>query len=494
MKVKTHAKDIRIKIYYILIITVVLISIIPLLMICKYNAPSVDDYSYAAITFQVWNDTHSIAEVIKAALNTTIYFWNTWQGLYASAFLLSLQPAIFGTGYYAFTGIIMLGLIIGSITIFSIYFIKKLFKGSLLEGIAIASLMSFLIIQYMPSCVEGLYWFNGAMNYGFFFAVLLVYICLLIELQRGKNVFKETLLYILCFISTFLLEGGNHVTALMGVVFTFIIFCLCWKRGKKKTIGNFILLCAAIFFLCLNLGSPGTKIRMNAINGNVSSNGFLATIFWAAWKGIENVGRWLGFKEIVFLIFALPIFTRITIKLRKEFSFKFRYPLLVIIASVEWLSLMYCPPLYAMNSTGSGRLENIVYYSFVVLLFFNAAYIVGWLENFIDFDTIGKINVSNWKYIGTVIILIISVFISDGKNSWAYEALKEIRTGEAQIYLEEFCERETIILDSKGLDVSVLAYSVHPKILYFDDIEKNADDWRNVDTAAYYSLKSIVLK
>ena len=112
MKVKTHAKDIRIKIYYILIITVVLISIIPLLMICKYNAPSVDDYSYAAITFQVWNDTHSIAEVIKAALNTTIYFWNTWQGLYASAFLLSLQPAIFGTGYYAFTGIIMLGLII----------------------------------------------------------------------------------------------------------------------------------------------------------------------------------------------------------------------------------------------------------------------------------------------------------------------------------------------------------------------------------------------
>lgn len=488
-------KDIGNSIYYVLIISAVLVSLIPLIMICRYNCPSVDDYSYSAITFKVWGETHSVVEVIKAAVVTTIEFWNTWQGLYVSAFLLALQPGIFGMGRYAATGIIMLGLIIGSITIFCIYFNTKLLKGKYLESIALSSMISFLIIQYMPSAVEGLYWFNGAMNYGFFFSVLLIYICLLSELQIQTNTLKASILFGACIISVFLLEGGNHVTALMGIIVTFIVCCVCWRREKKKKIANVSLLCASLTFLYLNLGSPGTKIRMLAINENVSSQSVvLRTIILAACEGIECVGEWFGFEDIIFLIFALPILIEITIKLREKFSFKFRFPLLVIIASVAWISIMYCPPLYAMGSAGDGRLENIVYYCYIILLFFWATYFVGWLGNFICLDTLKRVSVTNWKYVITIVVLIVAAGISKGKDTWTCEAVKELYTGEARQYYEEFCEREEFLLDSEGLEVIVSPYSIYPELLFFDDIEDNVDDWRNIDTAAYYGLRSISLK
>lgn len=179
------------KVFCWLIIIGILVSYLPLIYICRYNCPSADDYNYAINTFRVWNETHSVWAVLKEAVHTSIYFWNHWQGLYISAFLLALQPAVFGTKWYALTGIIMLVLIVGSTLIFSNYFICRLLKRNRLEGMTIGMAVSFMMIQFMPSSVEGIYWFNGAVNYGFFFAVLLIYICVFVELQREKSKITE---------------------------------------------------------------------------------------------------------------------------------------------------------------------------------------------------------------------------------------------------------------------------------------------------------------
>lgn len=127
--------------YYLLLIGITLISITPLIWICRYNCPSADDYSYAIDTFKVWNETHSIGALLRTAVETSVKYWNQWQGLYISAFLLSLQPAIFGSKWYALTGIIMLVLIIGSTVFFSIYILKHLFKRSILKSAAVGFIM-----------------------------------------------------------------------------------------------------------------------------------------------------------------------------------------------------------------------------------------------------------------------------------------------------------------------------------------------------------------
>lgn len=478
--------------FYWIIIIGILISFIPLIYICKYNCPSADDYSYATTTFKTWNETHSVIEVLKEAVNTSIRFWNTWQGLYASAFLLALQPAIFGVEWYAITGILMLLLIIGSTLIFSNYFMCKLFKRKRLEGMTVGSVISFLMIHFMPSCVEGIYWFNGAVNYGFFFAILLLYICMLIELQMQNSKFKEIILLMGTVLCVFLLEGGNHVTALMGIAFTAIVFIVTCKRAKKKTMQNLLLLCVAIIFLYINLNSPGTAVRYGAINNNVESYGIIKTIIHATFEGIESVGKWLGIEEIVMAIVLLPILTEVTSYIRENTKFKFKYPLVVLIASVAWICVMYCPPYMGMRSAGQGRLLNLVYYSFEILFFVNITYILGWIQGMLQNEYLEKLASVNYKYVMSVIVLAVAILISAGRASWGYHALVEICNGEAQQYLQEFVEREEIIMNSKEKNLIVPSLSVYPEVIFFDDITDDPMDWKNIVASNYYGVESIV--
>lgn len=482
------------KILYLIIIGIVVITFFPLIKISIYNCPSADDYSYAIDTFKVWSETHSIGALLKTAAETSMKYWHEWQGLYISAFLLSLQPAIFGSKWYALTGIIMLSLLVGSTVFFTIYILKHLFKRNILESAMVGFVISFLIIQYMPSCVEGLYWFNGAVNYSFFFAMLLLYICSLIEFQRAEFALKVISLFISCILGVFILEGGNHVTALMGVVVTLTVLLVCYRRDKKKTLGNLIILCIAIAFLYLNLSSPGTAIRQAAIEANIDRIGIIQTVFMATKEAITNVGEWLGFKEIAVGVILSPILLPLTIYIREQFHFKFRYPLAVVIVSVAWLAIMYCPPFYAMSAAGNGRLVDVVYYCFVILLYINVTYILGWFQEMVLVHGSLKTNVFGWKYMVTVIVLLFAVLIATGEKTWGYEAIIELYLGEPQQYSQEYLEREDILLNSSGRDVVVSSYNIKPVVLYFDDISEDANDWKNIAVADFYDVNSVSRK
>lgn len=50
---------------------------------------------------------------------------------------------------------------------------RKLGMGRL-EAAAFDFMMSALMLQWIPSAVQGIYWYNGAVNYTFFFCVLLL--------------------------------------------------------------------------------------------------------------------------------------------------------------------------------------------------------------------------------------------------------------------------------------------------------------------------------
>lgn len=122
--------------------------------------------------------------LIGLAIISIIYFYNHWQGLYSSAFFLALQPSLFGEKYYFWTGMFMLFAVCGGTCILFAYIVKKLIGGSVLDGIVIGCAASFLMIQFMPSCAEGIYWYNGAVNYGLFYMIMLLLICSIISLHN----------------------------------------------------------------------------------------------------------------------------------------------------------------------------------------------------------------------------------------------------------------------------------------------------------------------
>ena len=177
-------KEKKENIYLWSVIILAVLSALPLLWLSFYNHPSADDYMYAAETYRVWNETHSIWQVIKAAVQTSAEFYENWQGLYVSAFVLALQPAVFGEQFYALTGFFMFAILYGG----NLFFCHQVFYRQLgcrrLESTAYGCMLSFVMVQWMPSVVQGLYWFNGAMNYVLFFALLEVFFCLLLTIEK----------------------------------------------------------------------------------------------------------------------------------------------------------------------------------------------------------------------------------------------------------------------------------------------------------------------
>ena len=70
-------------------------GILPLIAIAPFDHPSADDFNYSVLTRHVWVETGSLSQVLKAAAETTVYYFNEWQGLYVSPFLQALQLAVF---------------------------------------------------------------------------------------------------------------------------------------------------------------------------------------------------------------------------------------------------------------------------------------------------------------------------------------------------------------------------------------------------------------
>ena len=73
-------KEKKENIYLWSVIVLAVLSALPLLWLSFYNHPSADDYMYAAETYRVWNETHSIWQVIKAAVQTSGNFMKTGRG------------------------------------------------------------------------------------------------------------------------------------------------------------------------------------------------------------------------------------------------------------------------------------------------------------------------------------------------------------------------------------------------------------------------------
>ena len=176
--------------------------------------------------------THSVGELIKTAWSTSIRFWHTWQGLYISAFVLARQPAIFGEAYYALTVWLTVGTIYGANLIFAEYVLHYKLKGSALGAMALAFTMSMVMVQWIPSAVQGLYWYNGAMNYTFFYGIFLLLIIGESSLHTAGSWWKYVLKVLGTLFLGIILMGGNHVTALCGLVLGILACGLAFSAKK----------------------------------------------------------------------------------------------------------------------------------------------------------------------------------------------------------------------------------------------------------------------
>ena len=339
-------------------IVICFIILLPLFIISIYNRPSIDDYDYAVLTHRIVTEGGNFFDVIDGAVRTSKGFYNTWQGLYTSAFLLALQPGIWGAEYYTLTTIIVLAT--AYICIFaSFYIFNKHLLGYSKVFVATASMVVLtLLVLRLPSAREGLFWFNGAMNYMPFTFLNLLNLALIYENYHTESKKRRIALIIGTTVLSFIISGGNHVTA-----FADILFLLCanvFLLYKKRKCAIAPLISAIIGFIIVYI-APGTAERQSAFEQQTVLNTIIQTI-----KHVKNVfGEWISFTWILSMLIITPIALEL-IKKNKEKLPK-RFPLIQILCAVMVICGMFCVPYLPMGFFGAERVTNVIWITFMFL-------------------------------------------------------------------------------------------------------------------------------
>ena len=469
-----------------IILSAAIISILPVLWIGLYNVPCADDYTYGAGTHHTWEQTGSIWEVFCAALRSTRGWYQAWQGTFSAIILMCLQPAIYGESYYKLVTFLLVGLLAIGEVFFSWVVFRRYFKSTCSQFLMIAAVWFVMSVQLAPSAVEAFYWYNGGIYYTGFFSLMLIFFgVLLLSIQSKSRCAHISQVTLSCFIG-FVLGGSNYVTALISVlvVALSVVLLIFLRNPRWKTILlPFFFTLAALIVSGI---APGNQVRQNALQSIPPLEAVKLSIITAA----GAIGSNLDLLHILCFSFCGIILWKIA----KNTTFRFPYPVFVGLLSFGIFAAHYCPPFFSMNTIGPGRLQNIVYDTYVFLIMFNIFYVLGWIQQHILLQHDAERTSSYSSLALATMALCISLccaYVPRNTPMTATRALQSLRSGAAAQYYSEFQDRLTILKDPQVQDAVFTSYSQRPYVLFFTDISEDPQFWSNLAMADYYHKQSV---
>lgn len=478
------------KICTMLVIALIL-QIIPMLFIAKYNFPSVDDFSDGKLLKYALEEQNTFGTVLVLIFKEMYRYYMELEGRFVSIFFVYLQPASFGEKFYFVVPYIMLSIIVIADFLACNAIFGKLF-GANRKEIAIISIVWISVsIQLLPSAVQSFYWYTGAVAYVPYYSLSLCSIYLSLLYLKGKNTQKNILYLIFNSIIAFIIGGGSFVSAILILLLDVIIIFLLIINGSKKWKALCIPFFVLTFTLVIAVTAPGNKGRMGG-----ESIGIIATIWKAINFAVESANSWLSISVIIAMIFLVPILWKIAYSA----SFSFRYPALVTIISCGLYAAQFCPHAYGLGTNGPARLTNIIFFSFIFFLIFNLFYWLGWLnKKWKILNEVLGISCNGSYSLIFVIIIVMGLGLSCNalRNQFpptSIAAIYSLVTGEAEQYYNENQERLILLKDDTQLEVTLKEHTKKPCILFWDDGGEDPDDWRNKVMAYFYGKDSVVIK
>jgi fatty acid desaturase len=344
------------------------------------------------------------------------------------------------------------------------------------EMCAIALALLFPAIQYPFSLVEAFFWYTGALNYTFGYGVALLSCAWLIRLYCAEE--REIWKTIPAALLGFCAGGSNYASALLNEEITLcaLLMCLLSKKSPRRKAAFGVVTLASTIAFALNIFAPGNFKRMDYIDR--SSTPLIAIVRSLSAAGREALS-FANIRTLCIVVLLIPIFVSIV----KRVNFSFRFPLLVAAFSFCVFAAQYAPSYFTVSGAGPGRLRNIVYFSYFWLLYGNVFYITGWAVK--HFKLIELSPKKTREVLAAVALLFICASAVAIKSSSSYICAKDLVHGSARRYLAEYYERLSI-LESGAKNVTLNAFSVKPKALFWADV--------NGSLAQFYQKESVTIK
>ena len=467
-------------------LAILLLSLIPLIWLGRYDYPTGDDYYYGAETHLVWQQTGSIIQTLDAACAGVADSYQIWQGTYSALFLMYLAPNAFSnTAYHLVTFVILL-LLCGGIFYLLCPLFRRFLPGTCGEWITVSSILSFLCIQTVEFQCDSFYWYNGSMYYTGFFAVTLFFLGTLFRyLDNGKRILLLPLLLFAVF-----LGGGNYVSLLPCMLLSVTITLLLLLQKNKKAYICGITSVVLLLSFAVSAMAPGNHVRQSGM--------------WKipAWKaiakcllqGIRYTLAWTGLWWVLAALLLLPVFLRI---LQKKNGAFFSHPILFTGYAYGLFCSMSCPLFYTMNSTGPGRAVAIVYYTFLLISFAVFFYWLGYIVRKLQMrqntpekmSVLGKLKIA--RYVAMTVLLAVILFTGVWQETSAAKAIQVLADGEAAAYAAEYEERLLLLNNPEITDVVLTPFIHQPAMIYTGDLPGDPEDPTSKKTAQYFGKNSI---
>lgn len=468
-------------------------SLLPLFVLSFYNHPCSDDYNYGLYASQALRESGSLPAVLSAAARKTAETFQNWQGTFSAVFLMALHPAVFGEELYAFTAFFT----IGSLLFATFFFLKNLCVKALhmpmTDYLITASAVSFFSIQFAPSAFEGFFWFNGAVFYTFFHAIMLCLFAFLLKLFLAPTKKRAIPVAIAAALLAFYLGGGNYPTALLA--FVTLLLATAWAFWKKlplyKRVSFSACLVLELAALTASMLAPGNAVRQSYF---ATKPGAIESIILALGSAVRFITKHSTFPFLLALLLLVPLFSRCGAKL----AFRFPLPLLAPVASVCVLGILMTPPIYAMSNTGAARMDDLYYFAYILLATANVFYFSGWFAHRFPWKkAVSPSSVPVFVLSVGLMFCASLVCMANLSSVSCVSALLSLKNGEAQAYHAQINSQLSQLQDSNVSDVVLEPVTARPALLFPSGVPSLTEDPENSvnkRVATYYGKNSVRIK
>ena len=497
-----------------LLIVIYALSLIPVLVIGKYDYPSADDFSMGLGTRLVYEATGSLLAVAGKILSETVRYYRTWIGYFTSCLFTTVSPATFGEAWYALTpAVILLTLHVG-VAVFFYALMEKALGMNRYARRCMTVLALFLMVQRMPEGslrVEAFYWYSGAGNYTLTFSAGLLYLAFYVLSVCGVRSKNRSLFLVLACIMGFLAGGGNYLSALSFAVVSvlFVVYLVKRKIGR---------LLPAAFYLCgfaVSCLSPGNRIRGGEAEGYGALKSILLSLYytlsyplnqWMNWAvllilALAGVIFWMGFAEIEFSGANAKAGGAAASEKAGEtvrgaaapqkagsgaqaVQLGFTAPFPAAVLAYGIVSCVVTPALYAQGNMDAGRIQSTFWLHAVLVLLLLEWYLVGGLyrrfskEQNASAASCLRNGAGGFVRAILLFFIVFSLLAVKGNPDFytGTSAVSELLDGSAAQYGRENEERLRILKNPREQDAVLPRYTVQPNLLYFEDVSEDPDD------------------
>lgn len=478
-----------------LLVVIYILALLPVLVLALYNYPSADDFGFSAYSHIAWKESHSLWEVLKAACYSVKERYLGWQGTFSTIFVMALQPGLFTEEAYCLVPYIMIGAMTASVMFFLYVVLVKGLKTEKSLFVSISMLFLLFALEGMIDKTQAFFWFNGAAHYLLTHSVSLVLLGLFIWILIEKKYVAGKM--ILACLAAVFVGGGNYVSALtvLLVIVTFYAVLLYFHQGKSCR----KLLLPTVFYILAflaNVMAPGNAVRQGVMTLRPGVLKSIAMSFYYCTEFFSET--WMNWTYPVYILLMLPLAFGVVKVIGRRFAYPL--PLLIPVYSYCLLSSMFTPSLFATGIPGGGRIYNIMYLTYLMLVLLNLVYLLGWLQKWAEergFRCAEQRNSSVVWFVGIVLCWTLfngAMYSKVDPNYFtSVSAMKSLVSKEAAAYAEQTKERTRLLNDDSLRNVELKEFTVKPYLLFFDDVDQNPEDWRNRLACRYYEKDSIIL-